>query len=397
MIVWSGHGILILVLGGVGAFVGALIGGLIFNLLGKSEDPRWTILLSIWSGWLAVFLYAKTIGRTRTEIYLDPKTHREVAFHKRHSLFFIPARGWMWISGIFACFMTVMCFVAKDVDQSMPADHPVKLLKNAERAIASYEGKTGYGNTPEAIKLAETFSGSLQLLRDNTITSSGQKGLSLSEGHFLTYCQISDHGIAYLVHVPSLRKFTREAKDFLGEGARTVAAAVSEKVSPRPPRIAVALRGSFSYESVSVSTLAEEGGPAPGASLDSGKSESLLLPFFQPDTPKVPQPSSAASSPILAAKSATEQDPQVEPVAAAKAAPVVAMAKPEAPPLPTAVRAWKSSDGRPMEAALIRFLPGEPLSAEFKLGTGAVHTIAIERFSEEDQKELREIAASVAK
>lgn len=401
MIIWSGHGILIALFGILGGVVGSMAGTFVANLLGKAESQGIVVPFTMWTAWLGVCLYSRAIAKTKTEVHVDPATGRQVVRKQPNvnTLFFIPPRGWAWIVGIIAVQMSVGAWITAGDDRpdyvgQAGGGTGTKLLKAAEAQVGSSNGTPFHGNTPEALQLAEGLNNSLQA----TMKSS-------SSVRFRTYCQMSSYGIAYLVEVPSLRKYNKDSKEFLTRAARAYAVAVSNNAKVRPERVAVAVRGMILYESIEVVKM-----PAPGASpdgvpeyLNSGKDAEILLPFFDPPTP----PSApgapgapgafAAAKPAPAATDATAEAPKTEISAAPEATPAPA---PAAVPvitdeqaLPTPMKTWKSADGRPMEAILVRFLPGEPLSGEFKRQDGSVHSIAITKFSEEDQKLLRGMAA----
>ena len=44
-------------------------------------------------------------------------------------------------------------------------------------------------------------------------------GVSLSQGHFITYCSLTPERCAFIVHVPELRNFAPDAQVTLGEMA----------------------------------------------------------------------------------------------------------------------------------------------------------------------------------
>lgn len=416
MIIWSGHGILIALFGILGGVVGSMVGAFVANLLGKAESQGIVVPFTMGTAWLGVFLYSRAIAKTKTEVYVDPATGRQVVHkHKNvNTLFFIPPRGWTWIVGIIAVQMSVGAWFTSGDDRpdyvgQAGGGTGTKLLKAAEAQVGNSNGTPYHGNTPEALQLAEGLNNSLQATMKST-----------SSVRFRTYCQISSYGIAYLVEVPSLRKYNKDSKEFLTRAARAYAVAVSNTAKVRPERVAVAVRGMILYESIEIIKM-----PAPGASpdgvpeyLNSGKDSEILLPFFDPPTP-LSAPGApgvvAAATPAPVATDAAAEAPKTEASAAPEATPApvpaVAPAPAPAPPapapappapapvtteaqtLPTPMKTWKSADGRPLEASLVRFLPGEPLSGEFKRQDGTVHSIAITMFSEEDQKLLRGMAA----
>ncbi len=263
--------------------LGGAISGVICAALGVQDFTRPTMIISPWAAVLGVYLYAKTIGKTKREVLLDPKTHQEVVLARRHSFFFIPAKGWVYLSGVFAAFLTVSAVFSSGDTSSGGSFSKPKALSDAEQSILSESRGTSHGNTPQAAQLAAEFGKGLKSFREAVITESKKSTFSLTGGEFLTHCQISDHGIAFIVHVPSLRKFTQEAKDAIAMGAQTLAVALAKKVTPTPARVAVGIRGSILYDRVTVVELSPA--DASAGHTTEGKEEKLS-PFFQEPSSK---------------------------------------------------------------------------------------------------------------
>lgn len=159
-------------------------------------------------------------------------------------------------------------------------------FREANRQIIANQGSVGFGNNREAVALAQEYSRSLKIMRDNFF-SEGKKGaLSMSKGEFLTYCQWNGDSCVFLVHVPELRRFTSEAKQSLSELAWINAQAVlTTKTRPPPKTVVVGVKGALLYESILVGNFIAE--PTPGVdgikTRGSGVSDTAIFhPFFAP-------------------------------------------------------------------------------------------------------------------
>jgi hypothetical protein len=156
----------------------------------------------------------------------------------------------------------------------------------ANRQIMIKSGVAARGNSEAAIKLAEKFSEDIHTLREAFFTKRERKPLfSLSEGEFLTYCHLDDKACVFLVHVPDLRKFTKEAKSDLADLAWATAQHVARgNVENPPPRLGVGLRGVMFYDTAMIGKLQTDG--LDGDGIDSRQSgsrpEELLYIYFKP-------------------------------------------------------------------------------------------------------------------
>lgn len=422
MLIWSGHGILIPLFGIAGAIVGGLIGatlGAAFAPDNPQISSGLAMIAGAWCSVLATLLYAKTIGKTVVTELLDPKTRRPVLIKKSHSFFFIPAVAWPFISGALALMTTFGGVVAMT---SSPSEYGgmSSALSAAESNIMTDRNGVAYGNCSEAIELAREFGSELKAIREMTISESKSSGLSLSGGEFLTHCELSDAGVAFLVHVPKLRKFTDDAKDVLAMGAEYAAGNLARRLSPKPERVAVGIRGSLLYDRIIVGGVpAEESVELADSVTHDGSDKEVLNPFFEGvpatvtyqleagdvespatavahvETASAPEPPEEPSTPAPSVASESPQ-PDPEPKKEVSEAPASGANMPAEPKmaaaiaLPTEPRDWKSSDGRPLKAALVRFVDSEGTSAEFRREDGELFTIGVDRFSEEDQDFLRQ-------
>jgi len=119
-----------------------------------------------------------------------------------------------------------------------------------------------HGNSPIAADMAQSFAELMKVQREMFITGEDNTVLSLSGGNFLTYCLLTDEACVYLMHIPGLRDYEDEAKDFMVEVAfntgNTILMASGEEL---PPKLIVVAQGLFStYKRVS-------GTPGPDAEI----------------------------------------------------------------------------------------------------------------------------------
>lgn len=397
MIFFSGHGILIPIFAIIGFFVGSIAAAAAVAMLNLSL--AWAPVGGAWASALCVLLYAKTIGKTVEKTYLDPATGGPVAIRKRHTLFFIPAFAWAVIGMIGAAFVSVAALVApKDGfdlgDSSKSAEE--SLFDAANRKIGSNKEGVAHGNSPEAEKLAAEFSSKLKTLREVGIEKSKKRSISLSGGEFITFCHLAEGSCAFLVHVPELRKYTDEAKEFIGEAAWGVAQHCVATLPEKPQKVAVGVRGFALYDRV----LTGEGTGDETAEPETHtgvKSKDMLFSYFESAkvkaTPAKDTASAAASTDkapeaaSTASPDKTELPAAAAPVAAAAPTPTPSPAPAAAAALPTPVKDWKSADGRLLSASLEGF--ANATTARFKRAAdGVVFEVPIDKFDPAVQAEI---------
>ena len=255
MLIWKGHGILIIVFGVIGGLVCGVLTTGVYAATHWSWMLRFIVAANFWGAAAAIWLYAKTMGKTVQQTYLDPTTHRPVVIRTSHSLFFIPPVPWAILATLLACMMTVMSFIMPaenfmDAAGSSGSSAGKGAFEEANSLIAMDKGQEAYGNTPEAEKLAAAFSSMVKLGRQMGIQAGKKSTISLSKGKFLTYCRINADSCAFMVHVPDLRKFTTEAKSYIADMAWAVAMKSASQLQPQPKRLAVGIRGAFLYDTV---------------------------------------------------------------------------------------------------------------------------------------------------
>jgi hypothetical protein len=163
----------------------------------------------------------------------------------------------------------------------------------ANEALVGFDGEhAAFGNTAEARGLAERLSRKLETLRAVAFTGGRDPGApSLTQGRFLTYCELREGSVCFLVHVPELRNYEDKARETLWRMAWAAATQTVEDLpEARRSRLAVGLRGVLLFDVVMVG--ASDGSP-PARSDDSD----VLHAFFSGPEPEA-SPVPAAPSPV---------------------------------------------------------------------------------------------------
>lgn len=129
-------------------------------------------------------------------------------------------------------------------------------FKEASRSITSDGEGTYYGNTKTATELAKLFSEMVKEL-EGEFFSGGKENrvVSLTGEEFLTYCQLNEASVVFLVHVPQFKRYKGEVRDTLLELTWIVA----QKVMEGHPKgesleIAIGLRGTMMYGGSAIGT-----------------------------------------------------------------------------------------------------------------------------------------------
>lgn len=190
------------------------------------------------------------------------------------------------------------------------SDSPNEAFKNAEYAIASKRGQpAGRGNGPQAIRLANLFAERLQEVSEEVFDSDRQPLLQLSDGEYLTFCELHPDRVLFLVHVPSYRKFTGDAKKALAQLAWLAAQSTAAGQLQGEAKLGVGLRGILTYGDILLGT-------APTSTEDvvtpfrAGDKEDLIAFFAAPAANRAsPAPQADVDAQPLAQSSAATGSP----------------------------------------------------------------------------------------
>lgn len=155
-------------------------------------------------------------------------------------------------------------------------------LRDAEMRVltVSTEG-TATGNTAVARSLAAAYAEALDAMRKEMFTKQ-REGVSLTQGRFVVHCEAQAKSCAFIVHVPSYRNFTNDAKQELEKRAWELAEEVAAPKFGKGDRLAVGLRGTALYGAV---LIGEFGGAENG--ILRSKRESLI-DFFPENEEALP-------------------------------------------------------------------------------------------------------------
>jgi len=166
---------------------------------------------------------------------------------------------------------------------------------SADTQINSFQGTNAFGNSPQAVELANRFSEALKTRRAEMFTPGSKlEILDNTRGEFITFCELHTEECAFIVHVPQLRKYDKnvfedvDARKLLARLAWTTAQEVLKKQGADKPEmeLAVGLRGISQYGPImlgyyDVSSKGTENGVL--KYLHDGAQTHFLWTFFAPD------------------------------------------------------------------------------------------------------------------
>lgn len=219
----------------------------------------------------------------------------------------IRGTGMAWtgiVTSVLALVATVLYFsyfrqMAEELEKNPVEKTPLQV---AEANVGNARQRVYYGNTPQAEALAKKYTETITELNATYFTREGRKSsLSLSGNKFATHCQLGEGTCAFIVHVPSYRKYTGDAKESLAtlawQAAQAIAMSEPDLVAPGS-KLAVGLRGVILYGAVTTGTVAENF-EADFSSLivTSDENEFRLAPFFvKPEAADQPTPATGGGS-----------------------------------------------------------------------------------------------------
>lgn len=173
-----------------------------------------------------------------------------------------------------------------NADEASQATESV--FDRAESNILTSVDGAAHGNSPEAIVLATEYSSTIKELRELLFTKR-ERGFSLSQGKFVTHCELHEGKCCFLVHVPDYRKFDDDAKKSLETIAwlaaqKTVAGKLKEG-----DQLAVGLKRVILYGSVQIGEVVAADKGDDGVKIKT-KEKELLHPFFEEPEPLMLEP-----------------------------------------------------------------------------------------------------------
>jgi hypothetical protein len=175
---------------------------------------------------------------------------------------------------------------------------PSERLKSIEYNVAAKrQDEPGTGNSAMAVRLANAYGGQMLSLSEKMFTESKKPLLQLSDGEFLTHCELNPGHCLFVVHVPAYRKYSDDARDLLAELAWTVADGLAAEHLQPGDRLAVALRGTFLYGDIMVGSIAAGDEVAAFEQADKEALYAFLKPSTEPQVVQRDETSSPESAP----------------------------------------------------------------------------------------------------
>ncbi len=173
------------------------------------------------------------------------------------------------------------------------------------KQLTVYSGKEGMGNSAEAEQMAREFARKLRAGRHMFFTEGSRSLLSLTDGHFLTFCSETSNRCAFVVHVPQLRYYTPEAKTSIGELAWVLATeqVLLTSTNRNIEKLALGIRGALGMHQILLGPVNASHKPLDNLQEKKpGHEEEALYPFFDwPRENAAGQRAAAAGSEALPA------------------------------------------------------------------------------------------------
>lgn len=158
------------------------------------------------------------------------------------------------------------------------------IYDDMNRMIGSYKDVEGFGNTPEAQSIAQRFAKAMKEIRSEVFSKGKESVLSLSEGHFITYCHADDKSLVLLCHVPEFRNFQDDAKAALMGIAWSVAQGTAATSDDKPRTLVIGLRGIALYYQFWAGTTTGQ----PSQKLNSSDGKAVVYRVLAPPAKPVP-------------------------------------------------------------------------------------------------------------
>jgi len=236
MIIWRGRGILVLILGMGAAAPGCRLHG---------DHPGWRLSfpttgswsLPCWAGAAACADLRHDFGKTEEKILLDPATHQPVRLRTIHSLYggYRDHLGWLAVAA--AIYATFLALTSPSGGSrglgSGRASTDTGFANGETRLINAFDGGAEvYGNTGAATKTRRTVFAAASRKDASWGLKKGRSGSSRPAAViFSPTASLMREHCAFLVHVPDIRHFKEDAKEWL---AKTCWCGGAPASAPRP-------------------------------------------------------------------------------------------------------------------------------------------------------------------
>lgn len=283
MIIWSGMGFLVVLLGIAGMLAGGFLGSAIGHPGAGLGVGGFIAAAANWG--LCKLIYPK-----QPRVMVNPATGQQVLVKPSHSLFFIPMPIWTWLMAAGGALLLVVGFGADGALRKETSTPGYKEFTAANDSLSSKQKGSHHGNTGKADAAAAKFGEIIKPVCAEAFSGGGKRTL-LTGGDFLTHCQDAPDRIVFLCHVPELRNYkSDESKKALGEIAWACARQSSAELDPEHRKtLVVALRGITSYGMILSGPSGAE--KASSSEFNDRSKVTEVLPAFAPA--QAPQPAPA--------------------------------------------------------------------------------------------------------
>jgi hypothetical protein len=171
-----------------------------------------------------------------------------------------------------------------------PLSAAEQAFRQAEVSIFLFHGESAFGNTPPAKQLAARFVPMMETIRSLAFTGDDKerasRAPSLTEGHMLTHVELHQGTVCFLVRIPSLVRYTDQARTHLLDIAWAAATTLTRTLRKEHDlKVGVGLRGTLLCGGVAVGM----GNAVPEKWVDGLISEEPLFPFFDRPSSSVGQ------------------------------------------------------------------------------------------------------------
>jgi hypothetical protein len=148
----------------------------------------------------------------------------------------------------------------------------------ANEAISTFSSDVGFGNTPAAADMAKKFAVRIKKLEAESFTGGkdGERDL-ITQGNFLTYCEVQGSVVTFLVQAPNLDTYEGDVRKALFEIAWETGQGVLAKSADKT--LVVALRGKLLYGALG---KGKASAPPPVPTMGTALEESELYAYFAP-------------------------------------------------------------------------------------------------------------------
>ena len=164
-----------------------------------------------------------------------------------------------------------------------------ELFDAANANLAIFYDTPGFGNSPEATKMATAYSTALRKLRNDSFY--GGSEWTPGDNVFLIYCRLTPTELVILCHVPDLRHYKGDNRTLLVGLAWDLAQALADKYHvPKDTTLVLGLRGAQFYGPIWEGKVGEDA----ITKTDELIGEPRLYPYFI-DLPTARPPSPAPS------------------------------------------------------------------------------------------------------